>query len=118
MVPTGHTRPWSRLNGSKPIGGTAAAPTYMDDEVKALDPTRCGPVFQTVMFDPITQATTTLWHQSHYLQVWTGALSTFGVDAIVLEPLSAMSDAFNNHNGLHVLDAGEFYSNEFGITIG
>ena len=30
---------------------------------------------------------------------------------------SAMSDAFNNHDGLHVLDQGESYTNSFFIEI-
>ena len=36
---------------------------------------------------------------------------------VVLEPLSAMSDGFNNHAGLHVLSAGERFSNSFGIRL-
>ena len=49
--------------------------------------------------------------------MWTGALATFGVDAVVLEPLSSMSDAFNNHDGLHILDSGESYTNTFSLEI-
>ena len=43
-----------------------------------------------------------------YLQIFTGALASFPddeVDAVVLEPLSAMSDAFNNGDGLHTISA-------------
>jgi galactose mutarotase-like enzyme len=106
-------------------------PTYHDDEYKALQPSNkaCGlnnlgskqlnggGRFRTKLTDPVTDYVTILSHESHYLQVWTGALATFGVDAVVLEPLSSMSDAFNNHNGLHILDSGETYTNEFSLEI-
>ena len=69
------------------------------------------------------------------------AQATGGEDAVVLEPLSAMSDAFNNHDGqmysetctaiitypliphlcrhvgLHVISAGETYTNSFGVRV-
>lgn len=102
--------------------GTAAVPTYHDDEYKALQPSNeacglSGGKFKTKLTDPMTDYVTILSHESHYLQIWTGALATFGVDAVVLEPLSSMSDAFNNHNGLHILDSGETYTNEFSLEI-
>ena len=31
LIPTGLTEPWTRFDGA-PIGGTAEAPTYFDDE--------------------------------------------------------------------------------------
>uniref|UniRef100_A0A7S3EQS1 Uncharacterized protein n=1 Tax=Haptolina ericina TaxID=156174 RepID=A0A7S3EQS1_9EUKA len=133
MVPTRHVRLWNRLNGSLPIGGRPTEPSYMDDEVKVTTPLTSGiaavrkrgipsfwdrgDVFKTRLHDPVDDATTVLWHQSAYLQVWTGALSAFGVDAVVLEPLSAMSDAFNNHDGLHMLSAGQSFRDAFGIRI-
>ena len=99
--------------------GNATVPTYHDDEYKALQPNnkKCEGMFRTVLTDPVTDDVTILSHESHYIQVWTGALATFGVDAVVLEPLSSMSDAFNNHNGLHILDSGESYTNEFSLEI-
>lgn len=115
------SRPWASLWLAR--AGTAAVPTYHDDEYKALQPSNkaCGlnggGRFRTKLTDPVTDYVTILSHESHYLQVWTGALATFGVDAVVLEPLSSMSDAFNNHNGLHILDSGETYTNEFSLEI-
>ena len=99
--------------------GNETVPAYHDDEYKALQPNNeeCEGMFRTVLTDPVTDYVTVLSHESHYIQVWTGALATFGVDAVVLEPLSSMSDAFNNHNGLHILDSGESYTNEFSLEI-
>lgn len=53
-----------------------------------------------------------------YLQIFTGAKSAFGsIDAVVLEPLSAMSDAYNNHDGLHVISAGETFVSSYGVHL-
>ena len=56
-------------------------------------------------------------HPSSLLTPVRAALSTFGVDAVVLEPLSAMSDSYNNHDGLHILSSGEEYTNVMAISI-
>ena len=118
MVPTTHTTPSQRFDGSLPIGGNATVPEYHDDEFKALRPQDCaGGLFRTSLHDPVTDFTTVLHHQSSYLQVWTGALTTFGIDAVVLEPLSAMSDGFNNRDGLHILSSGEEYTNVMAVSL-
>ena len=117
MVPTGRVGNTTLFNGSAPIGGNATHPTYMDDEVKAMNGECCPKMMETVLDDPVANTRSVLRHESRYLQIWTGGLSTFGIDAVVLEPLSAMSDGFNNHDGLHVLSAGETTSNAFGIRI-
>ena len=84
------------MRGRLPVGGNATVPEYHDDEFKAMRPQDCTEqLFQTKLLDPVTDETTVLHHQSRYLQVWTGGVTTFGVDAVVLEPLSAMSDGFN-----------------------
>lgn len=49
--------------------------------------------------------------------VVTGAKSIWGVDAVVLEPLSAMSDSYNNHDSLHVISAGETFTSSFGVSV-
>ena len=116
MVPTTHVTPSTRFNGSFPIGGKPAAPEYHDDEFKALE--HCpSTLLRTTLHDPVANETTVLHHQSRYLQVWTGALETFGVDAVVLEPLSSMSDSFNNHDGLHILSSGEQFTNAMALSL-
>jgi len=123
MVPTTHTSPWAECNGSAPIGPSSEpsvpGPLYMDDEVKALtDP---GEGFTTALVDPATSQSVLLHHDSamRYLQIFTGAMASFpdDVDAVVLEPLSAMSDAYNNHDGLHIVSAGETYTSRFAVEV-
>jgi aldose 1-epimerase len=120
MVPSTHVSPWNRNNGTDAIGGNTTDPTYMDDEVKVLSPENCtGPFFSTRLVDPVLGDTTVLMHDRsfRYLQIFTGAKATWGVDAVVLEPLSSMSDAYNNHDGLHVISAGESFTNNFGVRL-
>lgn len=77
--------------------------------------------FTTTLSDPATAQSVKLLHNAdmRYLQIFTGAMASFpdGVDAVVLEPLSAMSDAYNNHDGLHVISAGETYTSHFGVEV-
>lgn len=122
MVPTGRISDWHDTNGSAPIGfdrDSVAAPRYMDDEVKAMLPSTPG--FATRMVDPSTSQTVVLHHDRNmrYLQIFTGALTSFpnAPDAVVLEPLSAMSDAYNNHDGLHIISAGETYVSHFSVEV-
>lgn len=121
MVPSRHVSPWLKNNGSDAIGGNTSVPTYMDDEVKALRacPGSEDSFFATRLVDPVLSDTTVLLHDHsfRYLQIFTGAKATWGADAVVLEPLSAMSDAYNNHDGLHVISAGETFSSRFGVRV-
>jgi len=124
MVPTTHMSSWDRSNGSDPIGpalNPPGAPLYMDDEVKAMSRPSSG-FYTTKLVDPATSQAVLLNHDSdmRYLQIFTGAKASFPttpVDAVVLEPLSAMSDGFNNHDGLHTISAGETYVSRFGVEV-
>ena len=134
MVPTTQTTDWdmSRVHGSEPIGVAATPPgppTYMDDELKAtragdaleIDPV-LGPIPAHRHFDPGTAQSVVLEHDEEirYLQIFTGAIASFPdtpIDAVVLEPLSAMSDAYNNHDGLHVISPGETYQTTIAIRV-
>ena len=49
-------------------------------------------------------------------QIFTGAKEGWGWDAIALEPMSGLADAFNNGEGLKVLNAGETFEGTFGVT--
>ena len=48
---------------------------------------------------------------------WSRPRTTFGVSAVVLEPLSAMSDGFNNHDVLHVVSPGQRHVDAFAVTL-
>jgi len=127
MIPNGKTAgPWNRFNGSSSFGGTFSKPEYFDDEAKALNVAECGHWLRHTLtdFEEGVRVTLLTTQDFKYLQIFTGAVSTWGVNAVVLgtfqnvidnnrlfilnrcyvlEPLSAMSDAYNNHDGLHIL---------------
>ena len=54
--------------------------------------------------------------QHRVWQIFTGAKEGWGWDAIALEPMSGLADAFNNGDGLKVLSAGEVFEGTFGMT--
>ena len=89
--------------------------------MKATDTSACNPEtgFRHTLRDPASGVATTL-HVSkefRFLQIFTGAKATWGTDAVVLEPLSAMSDAYNNHDSLHVISAGEMFHSSYGVSV-
>jgi len=115
MVPTGQTVPFSTFNGTTPIGGNSSTPTYYDVEAKATQP--CDG-YSTRLHDPLSGDVVTIATEGFpFVQVWTGAKSTFGIDAVVLEPLSAMSDGFNNHDNLHVISPGQTFTDTIHVTL-
>lgn len=116
MVPTGQTTPFSRFNGSESIGGNASVPTYFDVEAKAA--AGCSGNYTTTMLDPVSGDVLRMSATGFpFLQVWTGAKSAFGVNAVVLEPLSAMSDGFNNHDSLHIINPGQVFTDVVHVSL-
>ena len=119
MVPSTHTRAWRRDNGTDVVGAdpaNASLPVYMDDEVKAA--LECAHGYRTRLLTPDGDVTTLATDPHYrYLQIYTGSKSSGGEDAVVLEPLSAMSDAYNNHDGLHVISAGQSFLSAFSVSV-
>lgn len=117
MVPTGQTTPYHRFNGSLPVGGNASSPTYLDVEAKAS--AECAEErYKTTMRDPLSGDVVSITSTRFpFLQIWTGPKPTFGVDALVLEPLSAMSDGFNNHDNLHIINPGQTFQAEIQVSV-
>jgi hypothetical protein len=80
------------LNGCS-VHTTVQDPTYFDDEVKAVNPAKCGAGSEiTHTLHDAASGVETKLHVSpefRFLQIFTGAKSIWGVDAVVLEPLSA-----------------------------
>lgn len=70
MVPTGHTHPYTRFNGTRPVGGNVTNPTYFDVEVKATSLCEGGNFpgggFMTTLHDPGSGDTLALAHTSPY----------------------------------------------------
>lgn len=117
--PTGITDLYSGFNGSEPIGGNKTNPTFYDDEFK---PTKGGDecsIIETKLYDTETDQTVVLWQDRsfRFVHVFTGSSSLFQEDAVAIEPMSAMADAYNNHDHLTTLSAGETWMGSFGVYV-
>jgi galactose mutarotase-like enzyme len=122
LIPTGHSSPWQP---DWRIGGTAQTPTYMDDEFVSTSPViafrHCpDPMnFEQEIIDEGGDGDAIVLFADRQHRVWqifTGAKEGWGWDAIALEPMSGLADAFNNGDGLKVLSAGEVFEGTFGMT--
>lgn len=117
MDPTGITKLYYGFNGTDPIGGTETDPTFYDDEFK---PTQPGNQFiETHIYDAATMQTVVLWQDPSFrlVHVFTGSETLFGEDAIAVEPMSGMADAYNNHDHLSVMSGGETWSGTVGVYV-
>ena len=119
-IPTGVTSEFMGFNGSTPIGGSATNPTHYDDAYKAIgrNDTTCS-MFKTSLYDPATDQTVVLYQDRNFpfLQVFTGIVSATGEDAMAIEPMSAMTDSFNNHDNLEILSGDEIWKGSFGVYV-
>ena len=120
MDPTGITQLSYNFNGTTPIGGNQTNPTFYDDEFKPTAPTSplCDTI-ETHIYDPPTDQTATLWQDSHFrlVHVFTGSVIDFHENAIAIEPMSGMADAYNNHDHLSVLSGGETWTGTVGVYV-
>ena len=127
LIPTGEATPWTRFDGSTPIGGDEGRPSYMDDEFKSTLAQKalstaavCGPYIRHRIHDAGgDKSTIVLWadRQHAVTQIFTGSQELWGWRAIALEPMSALADAYNNGDGLTVLWPGETFEGIFGTAI-
>ena len=133
LIPTGRSEPWGAFDGKHPIGGTPERPTYFDDEFFTTSPSPpplpCPEIPGQFLTNPkgIDQSIID-GNESIILrapgahtpfrswQLFTGAKEGWGWDAIAMEPMSALADAYNNGDGLRVLAAGESFEGTFGVT--
>ena len=119
-IPTGVTSEFTGFDGSTPIGGSATNPTYYDDGYKSIGTTytTCS-MFRTSLYDPPSGQTVVLYQDNSFpfLQVFTGIVSGTGEDAVAIEPMSAMTNAFNNHDHLQILSGGEVWKGFFGVYV-
>lgn len=117
LIPTGLTAPWTMFDGSSPLGGTTQEPTYYDDEFKAVASTVKCPVLSTRIKDGADTAV--LWQDSkfRFVQVYSGTKKALGQDAIAVEAMSSEADAWNNEQGINILQAGETFVGSFGVKL-
>ena len=52
-----------------------------------------------------------------FVLVFTGSNSIFNANAVAIEPMSAMADAYDNHDHLTTLSVGEAWGGSFGVHI-
>jgi len=125
LIPTGATEPWTRFDGATPLGGSVSVPTYMDDEFTATAARACtsglragGAAITQRIIDG--NESTVLAADAPPFRTWqifTGAKEGWGWDAIALEPMSGLADAFNNGDGLTVLNEGEAFEASFTVAL-
>ena len=117
MDPTGITTKNNPFDGTKPIGGTPGNPTFYDDEFKSLKSgSMCNSPVETVINDVKSNQSVVIWQDfaNHIVHVFTGYTDE---PSVAVEPMSAMADAFNNHDGLSTLSDGESWKGSFGIYV-
>ena len=60
-----------------------------------------------------------LWQDARFrfVQVYSGTKHALGEDAIAVEAMSSEADAWNNMQGINVLQAGETFTGQFGVHV-
>lgn len=116
MDPTGIVKESTRFNGSTPIGGTKDEPTFFDDDFKAL----FGPEdhYVTLHDTASDQSIQIVFSEAfQFVHIYTGSSTAFKEDGIVIEPMSGMADAYNNHDGLTTISDGQTWSGNIVVTV-
>jgi aldose 1-epimerase len=123
LIPTGDSAAW---RSDFKIGGNMTRPAYMDDEfsatvaeVDALS-AGCGPYYRHRIIDEGGQGDVSVLiaDRSHRVaQIFTGAKEGWGWDAVALEPMTGLANAFNNGDGLRVLLPGQTFEATMGATL-
>ena len=119
LIPTGLTAPWTAFDGSAPLGGTTASPTYYDDEFKAIASVEHCPQLETRVHDLVSGDTAVLQQDARFrfVQVFSGTKKALGEHAVAVEAMSSEADAWNNMQGINVLQAGETFTGSFGVYV-
>jgi len=119
LIPTGSTTAFSGFNGRAPVGGTKEEPTYWDDEFKATASVQQCPELRCRVHDPAIGDTGVLWADSNFrwTQIFTGTKKAIGEQAIAVEAMSGEADAWNNMQGVRLLQSGEEWEGTFGIYL-
>ena len=130
LIPTGRSQAWSKFDGSHPIGGNRTHPTYYDDEFTSTLPTpvpcsvrtgdgvlRPNSISHSISDGAGTVSLAGQGLAAHTWQLFTGAREGWGWDAIALEPMAGLADAYNNGADLSVLQPGELFEASFHVQI-
>ena len=120
MIPTGITTPdVVPFDGSSAIGGTASAPTFFDTEYKSITPPAYNSFIVSKIHDVASGKMVSLSQSPNmrFVHVFTGSTAGFGEGAVAVEPMSAMADAYNNHDHLSVLSGGEVWKASIRVAL-
>jgi galactose mutarotase-like enzyme len=119
LIPTGKTEVWKLFDGTAPLGGTSTKPTYYDDEFKSTQSfTEC-PNLYALITDPLMPDTIKMQADNHHriFQIFTGSTELWGEQSVVIEPMTGLADAYNNHDNLVILSAGETFAGSFAVSL-
>lgn len=119
LIPTGFTEMWTDFNGKTAVGGSSERPTYYDDEFKSTASVAECPTLETRVRDAVSGSVSVLWQDAMYrfVQVYTGTVLALGENAIAIEAMSSEADAWNNGQGLRLLQSGEVFTGSFGVRV-
>ncbi|CAE8707544.1 unnamed protein product [Polarella glacialis] len=120
LIPTGHTSLFAGFSGRSQIGGSRDDPVYWDDEFKALASAQSCPELKVSVRESLSsKEAKVLWMDSNFrwVQVFTGTVRNFGEQGIAVEAMSGQADAFNNMEGLRLLQPGEVWQGSFGVRL-
>jgi len=119
LIPTGTTTPFQGFDGTKPIGGGKDAPTYWDDEFKALQDVETCSKLKVRVHDPSIGQTSVLWMDSNFrwVQIFTGTAKNFREQGIAVEAMTSQADSWNNEQGILLLQAGQSWGGSLGVYL-
>jgi aldose 1-epimerase len=110
MIPTGEVKKYNQFNSRAPIGNIAFDSCFR----LAL----IGDKHMTGIYDPATDIKFILWQETgpgkyNYLQVYTPPAR----HSVAIEPMTCNINAFNNHEGLIILEPDEIFQASYGVQV-
>jgi aldose 1-epimerase len=110
LIPTGKVKEYNLFHKLRQIKDTKFDSCFLLQDGKKIH--------KSEIFDPEKDITITLWqetglHAYNFLQVYIPPSRM----SIALEPMTCNVNAFNNQDGLIILDPGESYSAKYGVSI-
>ena len=110
LLPDGRLRDYNLFNSFKPIGADFYDSCFY---LKNGSGVHC-----TELYDPDADATIQLWQETgagkyNYLQIYTPPHR----NSIAIEPMTCSVNAFNNGDGLNVLEPGQIFTARYGIKL-
>ncbi len=111
QIPDGFTQPFTVFDDFAPIGNTVFDDCFQIPVSKKQKAT-------TILINPAKDLTLSIWQDCtpntyQYVQVFTPP----NRKSIAIEPMTSAPNAFNNHQGLQILQPDEVFSASFGVVL-